>query len=109
LLLTALIAWWRQRHSLRARARRRLAGLCAAHAAGRIDNRDAAFQLAAIVRIALRITRIVASDPPAGVTSSHWASFADALCAARYARRAASDALMQRLLHEAEHWLRRSA
>jgi hypothetical protein len=110
ILALILFGVWRYYHTLRVRARRRLAGLRQQYERQQLDVRAASFRLAAILRISLRLRQLSTTGPlPASRQDllPRWQDFMAGLQAARYARNEASREQMLILFDEAEFWLRR--
>ena len=112
LLIVGLALLWKLHRSTRRRARVRSARLRALSAHGHIDAKDAAFELAAIMRSALGLRRVSACvAPPAGAATqaTRWVAFMTALEHARYAPHACEPRALEDLFAEARFWLRRRA
>jgi len=97
----------RYRHSRRRAARRALARLEQRLARDETDARAAAYDLAAILRLALDQPRVAAARAPAGLAVNHarWRGFTRTLDAARYARPDPGHDAVAALVREARSWL----
>lgn len=79
----AVYAWFHGRH--RRRARKSLAQLGRAVRAGVLDDRDAAYQIAALLQEVLRMSHIAPANPPAGCRNpQRWEDFVTQLDVLRY-------------------------
>ncbi len=110
LLLYAAYLFWRYRYSLRGQARRKLTHLQQLLISTATDNRYAAFQLAAILRIGLNLQQVSDSTPlPARLSplQTRWHTFSRTLHNARYSPADITDDDINNLLKDATFWLRR--
>ncbi len=108
LLAGLLLMWlWRERLSVRGRARRRLRQL---QTGLREDPEPFAWQLAAILRLGLQLKRLTAGthlpDKP-GLQASRWRAFVQRLDQTRYAGMKLDEDARRHLLDEARYWLRK--
>jgi hypothetical protein len=105
-----LFALWRRRHSPRGIARRRLAQLHTQHAGGRINGRDAAYELAALMRLGLGARQLRADAPPPAPAdlSPRWVQLVNRLDDARYAAPSPTGPAIENLLAECAFWLGRT-
>ncbi len=108
LLVGLLLVWlWRERLSVRGRARHQLRQL---QTRLPLAQETFAWQLAAIVRLGLQLKRLTANtglpDKP-GLQASRWRAFVSRLDQARYAGMKLDEDERRHLPDEARYWLRK--
>jgi hypothetical protein len=112
IVMAAAVAWWwasrrrRPRGSVPAReARRRLRELRTAWQSRAIDDREAAYCLAALLRLGLGLPQLTSQLKPAAVADARdWDQTLAELHALRY-RHAVGSALSARCFEHADEWL----
>jgi len=96
-----LLIWlWRWRYATRTHLRR----LLSIHQSGRIDDRQAAAQLAELLRQSFQLPRLTANQPPDGIEAKRWAHFVDRLHAIRFGRADADVPALKELIVEIQGW-----
>jgi hypothetical protein len=79
------------------------------HQRGTVDNRELAFRLNHLIRQQLHLSRLSPNHPPADVAREDWQAFIAALQSACFSHNSLDSDSFDRVLDQANNWIRKSS